>query len=243
MVYDVNGNPLYISEQGLPLSGDLSENLLIRHYGGNSASNLATAYTNGLKAVEGDVQFTSDKHPIMCHDASTGGLNISTHTLAELQAVATIYQLEDCLLDCKKYNLFLDVDFTKTYTEEQCQILTTIIKDYGMVGRSSIEVFVNSSAVTISSISHDYILNILGCRTTAAIDACDTFADKSSLIICTIPHEDATQELVEYAHNKGYLAKIWTGGADTKAIVEGYLDMGADQVLTDSVKPSDIVPT
>lgn len=243
MIYDVNGNPLYIGRQGLPLSGVLGENLLIRHYGGNSASNIATAYNNGLKAVEGDVRFTSDKYPIMSHDASVGGLTISTHTLAELQAVATIYQLEDCLLDCKKYNLFLDVDFTKTYTTEQCGILTGLIKDYGMVGRASIETFIDSSAGRIANISHDFIQNILGCRTTAAIDACDAFADKCALIICTIPHDDATQELVEYAHNKGYLAKIWTGGSDTVSIVENYLDMGADQVLTNDIKPSDITPS
>lgn len=245
MIYDIDGNALTVNavNLGVPLPSILAENSLIKHQGGNSAGAFKTAYNNGYRAMEGDVRFTSDKVPIMSHDASIGGMTISTHTLAELEAGTTIYTFDAWMLDCKKYNVFADIDFTKTYTEEQCGILVQHIKDAGMIRRVSIECGVSSSAPYLVDQSSDLILNLLGASTTADIDGFATIASICRLVIATIPHADATAALVTYAHGNGYLAKIWTGtSSDTKAMVEGYLDMGADQVLTDTVKPSDIVP-
>lgn len=242
-VYDVNGNKILSGSGGIPLFYLLSANSLIKHQAGNSSSAFSTAYANGYQMMEGDVQFTSDNVPIMCHDASIGGLTIATHTLAELQAATTIYTLDNWLLDCKKYNVFADIDFTKTYTSSQCATLVQHISDAGMTNRVSIECGVSSSAPNLVANSEELILNILGASTTSAIDSFATIAAKCKLVIATIPHADATKALVTYVHGKGYLAKIWTGtSSDTKAMVEGYLNMGADQVLCDTVKPSDITP-
>ena len=241
MVYDINGNP--VTSDGIPLPALLGDTVLIRHKAGNSASAFKTAFNNGYKAIEGDVRFTSDNVPVMSHDATLGGYTIANYTLAELEALTTVYTLDDCLLDCKKYNVFLDIDFTKTYTSTQCQILVQHIENMGMIRRCSVECGMSTSVNDLTANSGELILNILGASTTAIMDTFATAAAKCRLVIATIPHADATAALVTYAHGKGYLAKIWTGtSSDTKAMVDGYLDMGADQVLCDTVKPSDIVP-
>ena len=246
MIYDVNGNELIAEAKlsGVPLFPLVAENSLIRHQAGNSKSAFTTAYTNGYRAMEGDVRFTSDSVPIMSHDATLGGLTISNSTLAQLENATTVYKLDDWLLDCKKYNVFADIDFTKTYTKTQCGILVQSLEKIGMTKRASIECYIASSAIDLSDASEGLILNPIGMSTTSAMDSLSTIASKCALVICTIPHADATSTLVKYAHDKGYLAKVWTGtSSDTKAMVEGYLDMGADQVITDTVKPSDIVPS
>ena len=246
MIYDINGNALTTetSLNEIPVFYLLSTNSLIKHQAGNSGPAFAIAYNNGYRMMEGDVRFTSDSVPIMSHDASIGGLSIASHTLSELQAATVVYTFDDWMLDCKKYNVFADIDFTKTYTQAQCAILVQHIIDSGMIKRASIECGVTSSAPNLVSQSEDLILNILGASSTSAIDAFSSIAEKCRMVICTIPHADATKSIVAYAQSKGYLAKVWTGtSSDTKAMVEGYLDMGVDQVITDTVKPSDIVPT
>lgn len=249
MIYDVNGNVLINGESGgFPMADQLGKTILIRHYGGNSAAKLSAAIADGYMAVEGDVHFTSDKKPVMSHDPTLNGLTIATHTLAELQAAGTVYQLGDCMNDCKKYNIFLDIDFSKTYTAEQCQILADHIYAYGMLGRCSIETLKNSSAQTFANISPEFIQNGLGISTQADVDAYNTIAGRCRLLICTIRHADITKTIVDYVHNKGYLAKVWTGAnteaaTDTVAQVENFLSMGVDQIIVNTVKPSDITPS
>lgn len=246
MIYDINGNPIGMggsTDKGLPYLPAFGETTLIKHRGGNSASDMATAFSNGYKSVEGDVRFTSDAVPIMCHDTTTGGLTISSNTLADLQEATTIYTLDDWLMDCKKYNILAEIDFTKTYTQAQCEILVGKIKDHAMTNRCTVECYIDSSAMRLAAYADDLILSVLGCRTNAIIDSLVDIADACRKIICVIPHDVASASLVAYAHKKGYLSRIWTNSTtDTVSVVENYLDMGVDFVLTDNVKPSDITP-
>ena len=250
MIYDVNGNAIIEDVTNIvtpTFSASLNGNALIKH-AICSHADFVTAYNDGYKMMEGDVHFTSDGYMIVNHDSTLGGLTIASSTLAELQAVATVYLFDDFMLDCKKYNVFADIDFTKTYTQQQSATLVDHIIKAGMNDRCSIECYVSSSAVYLTNASTDLILNILGIRTTANADSCEPFEELSKCIIATIPHSDITTEIVQYCHQKGYITKTWTGaaagsGVDTKAQVEGYLDMGISQVITNSVKPSDIVPT
>lgn len=242
MVYNKDGNKLI--GNNLPLFDEFTRTNLIKHRGGNSASDLATAYNNGYRAVEGDVRFTSDSVPIMCHDATLGGLTIASSTLAQLEAVATVYTLDDWFTDCRKYNILAEIDFTKTYTASECALLVQHIHDKGMEGRCTIECYPTTSALDLINNSEDLILSLLSTSSTSGIDAVADISNKCRKVICVIAHDYASDSLISYAHKKGYLVRVWTGtGLDTVADVDGYLDMGADFVITDNCKPSDIVPT
>lgn len=245
-LYDIDGNVIKIgltASDKMPLLPIFGETTIIKHQGGNSANALRLAYNNGYKAVEGDVRFTSDNVPIMCHNSTIGGLNIDTSTLAELQAVDTVYTLDEWLTDCKKYNILAEIDFTKTYTQAQCETLVQHIKANSMTNRCTVECYIDSSMGYLSQYSPDLVLSVLGCRSTSIIDSLASIEDYCRAIICVIPHDDASKSLVSYAHSKGYLSRIWTASStDTLPDVEVYLDMCADFVLTDNVKPSDIMP-
>lgn len=244
-IYDVNGNSVTVSAQvKSPIAPIFGETALIKHRAGNSASAMATAYSNGYKSVEGDVRFTSDSVPVMSHDATLNGLTISSSTLAQLQAAGTVYTFDDWMLDCHTYNIMAEIDFTKTYTETQCGILAQNIVKAGMTGRCTIECYRGTSATYLSNNSTDLILSILESSSTSNIDLLSTFAAKSRQVIAVIAHDSASSSLVEYAHSKGYLVRIWTGStSDTVSQVKSYLAMGADFVLTDNAKPSDITPS
>lgn len=242
-IYDINGNVIGGNNR-TPIAPIFGETALIKHRAGNSASDMATAYTNGYKSVEGDVRFTSDAVPIMAHDATLGGLTIASSTLAQLQAATTVYTFDDWMLDCHRYNLMAEIDFTKTYTQTQCEILAEKIVNAGMTGRCTIECYMDTSATYLSNYSTDLVLSILESSTTSNIDLLSNFVNKSRQVIAVIAHSSATAELVTYAHSKGYLVRIWTGStSDTVAQVKSYLEMGADFVLTDNAKPSDVTPS
>ena len=243
-IYDVNGNEIASGGgsgfPGLPLSPVLGTNFLIRHYGGNSHANFVAAVNNGYVATEGDVRFTSDEIPVMAHDSSVGGLSIATHTLAELEAVATIYKLDDWLLDCKKFNVFADVDFTKTYTNRQCEILVAHLGNMGMTGRASIECGISYATVLVQY-SKNLLLNLLSATSEANINRFAAVEDSCKGIICTTAVESVNPSIVEFIHKKGYISKVWNS-SDSVASTTNYLNMGVDQVIVDTTKPSNITP-
>jgi glycerophosphoryl diester phosphodiesterase len=241
MIYDVNGNPIDAASYfgGLPHSPVLGQSFLIRHRAGNSHNAFATAYNNNYVAVEGDVRFTSDSVPVMCHDATMWGLTIASSTLAQLQNAGTVYTLEDWLLECKKYHIFADIDFTKTYTEPQCAILVETLENCGMTGQASIECGITTAKTRLVALSDKLILNVLGANSAEALEAFADIENYCRGIIGTIHRDLVTSTVVELVHSKGYTAKVWVD-SDTLSDVTGLLDIGVDQIIVDNTKPSQI---
>ena len=100
------------------------------------------AVKRGYVSVETDLRVTSDNIPVLCHDATFGGLTIADSTLAELQAVtvgtgvweATIPTFDEFMYwaKCNNVEVYLDC---KISTEEATDLYFAVVKKYGMLDR------------------------------------------------------------------------------------------------------------
>ena len=243
-IYDYLGNLISgggtsAGGAGLPFSPIIGGNFLIKHRGGNSAAAFQQAVTDGYVSTEGDVRFTSDSVPVMSHDASINGLSIASHTLAELTAAGSVYTFDDWARDSRNHNHWMEIDFTKTYTDAQCAILAQKIKDWGIAHRCTIEAYLNTSAARLVSYADNLILTILGASSTSVIDSYSTIAENCDGLLVTMPVANLTAALVNYAHSKGYLVRVWNEN-DSVSSTQSYFDMGADNIIVDTTKPSDL---
>lgn len=100
------------------------------------------AVKRGYVGVEIDLRVTSDNIPVLCHDATFGGLTIAESTLAELQSVtvgtgmwkATIPTFDEFMYwaKCNNVEVYLDC---KISTEEATDLYFAVVKKYGMLDR------------------------------------------------------------------------------------------------------------
>lgn len=231
-------------KQTIAVNGIMSECHIIAHKGGNAAeantiANFIAAYQAGYKAVECDVQFTSDGVMVLEHDDSfiVNGVTyvIASNTYADLVAVKpNLAKFEELLILCKRTNMIIDVDFTKTYTTEQTAALYDLISSMGAQSRCFITCFANTArqllgyeplAVCISQVT-----------TAAAVDSIRDIINRSSVCICSISYSDYTTAQIKYIHSAGALVKVWTVNDADDA--KTYFAEGADMVISDSLTDS-----
>ena len=226
------------------VNGILLQTHIIAHKGGSAAeantmANFTAAYNAGYKAVECDVQFTSDGVMVLCHDASfTVGSTtyvIASNTYAALVAVKpNLAKFEDLLKLCKRTDMIIDVDFTKTYTTAQTEALYAMIAQYGAQSRCMITCFANTARQLLGH--EPMCVCISSVTSTSAADAIYDIMQRAALCFCSISYESVTQALMNYIHGKGALVKVWT--VNTAANAKNYITMGADMVISDSLTDS-----
>lgn len=248
-VYDINGNIISSSSaKSKGISPVFFENQLIAHKGGNSGtantiSNYESAISNGYKMVECDVRFTSDKIAVLSHDASFTvdgtSYTIASNTYADLVAVKpTLATLEELLILCKKNGVVVEIDFSKTYTNEQCSILYGLLAKYAMCQKAMI----TSYAVPIRyllGIDPNLIVCVSGVSTTSGVDAVSDIINTAVLTgVSTEYSVSFTQAFVEYVHTAGAFSKPWT--VNNSTTIGTLFDYGCDYIITDSVLPSSL---
>lgn len=247
-IYDVNGN--VISSGGGVLSRGVNpvffDNQLIAHKGGNSGTantiaNFESAITAGYKMVEADVRFTSDEVAVLSHDASfsVGGTTytIANNTYADLIAVKPdLATLWDLLILCKKNGVVVEIDFSKTYTNRQCDLLYGLLKKANMTLNTMITTYATPIRYLLG-LDANLIVCVSAVTTTAGVDAIQDIIDSAVYAgISTEYSSDFQSSLVEYVHSKGGFSKPWTvNNATTIGTLWGY---GVDYIITDSVLPS-----
>lgn len=249
-VYDVNGNVIsidgFISARGV--NPVFFGNQLIAHKGGNAGtantiSNFQTAINNGYKMVECDVRFTSDDVAVLSHDASftVGGVTytIATNTYATLIAAKPdLATLWDLLILCKNNGVVVEVDFSKTYTNHQCDLLYSLLTKSNM----ALSAMITSYATPIRyllSINPDLIVCVSAVTTEAGVDAVSDIFDTAIWAgVSTEYNGSFQQSFVEYIHSKGGFSKPWT--VNSAATIGTLFNYGVDYIITDSVKPSDL---
>lgn len=243
-LFDINGDFITLMNNGgRPLSSIFAEDQLIAHKGGNAGTantiaNFELGIANGYKMLEADVRFTSDSVPVLSHDATVSGYTIASYTYDALVAlVPTIARLDDFLLLCKQNNVVAELDFTKEYSSSQTQICYDTVAENGMLGRTMITAYASTVRVLLA-IDSDIIVCVSGVSTTSGVDNISDIISTARLCVCSTPHGSVTQALVEYMHDAGCLSKPWTvNDVNTIKTLFGY---GADFIITDSVKPSDL---
>lgn len=243
-LYDANGNYLnMMNSGGRPLSPVFSENQLIAHKGGNAGTantiaNFEAGIANGYKMLEGDVRFTSDSVPILSHDASVGGYTIASYTYDQIHAlVPTLARLDDFLLLCKQNNVVAELDFTKEYNSSQTQICYDTVDSCGMLGRTFFTAYANTCRALLT-IDEDIVVCASGISSTSAVDNLSDIISAARLCICSTDYSGVTKSLIEYMHSKNCLSKPWT--VNSLATIKTLFGYGADFIITDSVKPSDL---
>lgn len=248
-IYDVNGNIIPTGGSGgtsKGISPVFFENQLIAHKGGNTGTaneiaNFEGAIANGYKMVECDVQFTSDKIPVLSHDASfsVGGVTytIASNTYADLIAVKpTLATLEELLILCKKNGVVVEIDFSKTYTNEQCGILYALLKKWAMCQKAMITSYVTPIRYLLG-LDSDLIVCVSAVSTTAGVDAIADIISTAALAGVSTQYSSSFQQsFVEYVHSKGAFSKPWT--VNDATTIATLWDYGCDYIITDSVLPS-----
>lgn len=240
-IYNVSGTAIELSDTDI--SGIFAETHLIAHKGGNVGSpNTIAAFknaiSNGYKMLEGDVRFTSDTVPVLSHDASVSGYTIASYTYDALKAlVPTLASLEEFLILCKTQNVVAELDFTKEYSDTQITTCYNTVKKCGMTDRTMITTY-DSAVRKFLAIDKNVIVCVSDISTTAGVDAISDIISNAKLCVCSTDYTAVTKSLVEYMHTAGCLSKPWT--VNTVAMAETLFGYGADYIITDSVKPSEL---
>lgn len=243
-LFDVSGNFITLMNNGgRPISSIFAENQLIAHKGGNAGTantiaNFESGIANGYKMLEADVRFTSDSVPVLSHDAAVSGYTIANYTYSQIHSlVPTLARLDDFLILCKENNVVAELDFTKEYSDAQITVCYNTVKSCGMLGRTMITTY-DSAARKFLAIDTDIIVCVSGVTTTSGVDDIADIIAAARLCICSTEYTSITKSLVDYMHTAGCLSKPWTvNSASTINTLFGY---GADYIITDSVKPSDL---
>lgn len=247
-VYDINGNIISVGGgSSAKVSPIFFNTQLISHKGGssgtaNTIANFETAISNGYKILEADVRFTSDSVPVLAHDASftVDGTTytIAYNTYADLVAVnPTLAKLEDFLLLCKKNNVVAELDYSKTYTNAQSDIVYDLLKKLAMTEKTMITTYETPIRYLLGKDSN-LIVCVSGVSSTSEVDAIADIIATASLTICSTTYSSVTQALVNYMHEKGTLSKPWT--VNNTTTIATLFDYGCDYIITDSVLPSQI---
>lgn len=217
---------------------------IIAHKGGNSGTentiaNFISAFESGYKAVECDIQFTSDGVIVLFHDDSftVGGVTyvIASNTYDDLITVKPdLAKFEDLIVVCKRANMVIDVDFTKTYTPAQTAALYNLIKQYGAQCRCMVTCFPSTARQLLSYESIPICVSQI--TSESAVDDVLDIIQKSAVCFCSISYDNVTDALIEYMHNKGAFVKVWTVNQQSNAVA--YIESGADMIISDSLTDS-----
>ena len=246
-VYDISGNEIYSQGGGggssSPISDIFMQTQLSAHKGGNATTantiaNFEAGISNGYKILEGDVRFTSDSVPVLSHDASVGGYTIASYTYDELvELVPTIARLDDFLLLCKKSNVVAELDFTKEYNQAQCEVCYDTVKTCGMLSNTMFTAY-ESACRKLLNIDPKIVVCASTIDSTAKVDGIADIVEKATLCVCSITYSSASKTMIDYMHSHGCKCKPWT--VNSAATINTLIGNGADYVITDSVKPSQI---
>lgn len=223
----------------------LQELHMIAHKGGGSAeentiANFTAAIQHGFKIVEADVQFTSDSVPVLRHDdyISYQGdqYNIASYTYDQLVAMKpNLAKFEDLILLCKKYNIAIDVDFTKTYTTSQTEILYNLIAKHGAFNRCMITCYAGT-ARQLLSLNSKSVICVSNLAAPSEVDNVGDIISGAAMCFVSVNYENATEELFTYIHKKNAYVKLWT--VNEASSINGYLEMGVDLIISDTLQDS-----
>jgi glycerophosphoryl diester phosphodiesterase len=219
------------------------------------------AIRRGYRIVDGDLQFTKDKIPIINKEEvldkiSNGKGLLSTKTLKELEKLdfgnnefkgQKILKLEDLLKLCKKHDIILDLDlghapFHKYFNKsnEYYNILINIIKKYNMF--NSIIFNSGNNLLTISKlylIKNDIAISIAGMNKIKNIKKIETQFNSSKRLIYNfgglLNGKKIDETSVHYALKTG--KKVKAAKVNNKIISDKIVNWGVNYITTQYLHP------
>lgn len=229
-----------------PVNNTFNQQHLIAHKGGNTQTantiaNFEDAISNGYKFVEADVQITSDNIPVLNHD-STFTVDDTSYTIAELTyeqlhvLAPDMPTLASLLQLCKINDICIDLDCSKRYSSNAINTIYNCVKSMGCMSRVMFTSFVQPIKQILNY--GEAIVCLSQIDTAAELDQVYDIINRSALCVCSVADDDFTEETCELIHSYGALVKVWT--IDVADDCEDAFNAGADMIITDSVKESDL---
>ena len=219
------------------------------------------AIRRGYHIVDGDLQFTKDKIPVINKEeildrTSNGKGILSSKTLKELEELEfgnnkfkgqKILTLENLLKLCKKYDIILDLDFehipfSKYFNKnnEYFDILINIINKYNMFNSILFNSGNNLMTITkFQKIKNDISISIAGMNTIKKIKEIEKNFTGSKRIIYNmgglLNGKTIDEETVNYAINLG--KKVKAAKVNDKNLSDKIVNWGVNYITTQYLHP------
>lgn len=203
----------------------------------NSLGSLNKAIDLGCEGSEFDVWLSSDKVPVVCHDASVGGKLIEHTTATELQKISLgkddfVPTLEQYLLAAKHQNrthLVLEIKSSEISQERSLELTNAVVC---MVHNLKVQAWVDYISFNYGVLRRVHELDP-GAKTAYLADDKkleELAADGITGIDYPFYsfHKDGT--LVKKAHQMGLTVNVWTVDQDEELIY--FISQGVDQITT-----------
>lgn len=227
----------------------------------NTMPAFVAAAKAGYSLIEVDVVQSSDGVQFLCHDATINRTSDGTGTIAQMTAAqlltydfgypakfgtkyagTKIPTLEEFLLFCKKMNLYAELDIADDSRYNNTMLQTT----YDIVRRCNMLDATFFCARTgrldaLYNIDNTVMISISGMTSETAINNASYLLATSRQGNFSIPNANATEALIQAAHNAGGAVKTWysSTASDTEARARQVFNLGAECVLSEMFAPND----
>jgi glycerophosphoryl diester phosphodiesterase len=219
----------------------------------NTLKSIQKAGELGYEMVELDVNRTSDGVLILMHDdtvdRTTNGtgmvseltfeeikqLNVDIQftgrTLGEIIKVPT---LEEAVSTASEYNLGINIDCSKlTWTESLIHEVVSLLKDYGIFGKSFFVISNAASRDLLESLYPDVCLTWLSSDTVSTYNITEVKKYKNAFV--TYSNSILTDQLLTEYRKEGI--PIFVHSCNTTSDVQKWIDKGARFIETDCILP------
>jgi len=203
----------------------------------NSLGSLNKAIELGCEGSEFDVWLSSDKVPVVCHNASVGGQLIEQTTASELQKISLgkddfVPTLEQYLLAAKHQNrthLVLEIKSSEISQERSLELTNTVVC---MVHNLKTQAWVDYISFNYGVLKRVHELDP-GAKTAYLSDDKrleELAADGITGIDYPFYSFHKDETLVKKAHQLGLTVNVWT--VDKEEELRYFITQGVDQITT-----------
>lgn len=206
-------------------------------YTNNTIQAFQDSYDLGYRYIECDLRFTSDNHCVIYHDAAIGGTNVSSMTLAEVQAAASyVPTLEAVLLWGKRTKCAIELDCAGRLTSAQINSVYNVVKNYGMLHSVVFCAYESELQWLVDNNNIDAAVCISFYQSTPSSALIRAIGEDMKMFPYTSVSINnayiSGTEMIETAHSLGYGIKTWT--ITTKAKAQQMYEYGVDTILADT---------
>jgi glycerophosphoryl diester phosphodiesterase len=200
--------PLLLGHRGARASLQIAENTL---------ASFELCLRHGCEGFEFDVRLSADGRPVVCHDASIGGLEIKNAA----STILSIPALEDVLREFA-HRAFLDIELKVAGSE--AQTLTQLSK------------YPPQKGYVVSSFLPEVVMAIHQLDSTIPLGLVCNSAEqlrgwREIPVEWVIPHfELADRELVKLVHAAGKRIMVWT--VDSAERMRDFADLAVDAIIS-----------
>lgn len=233
-------------------------------YPENTMPAFKAAIEHGYYLIETDIVQSSDGIQFCLHDrsvdrTSNGTGVVSNLTSSYIQSLDFGYKtkfgnkfkntpistLEDFLLFCKRHGCYAELDLAddSRYTDSYLQNTYNVVKACNMLN-ATFFCARTDRLKKLCQIDNTVMMSVSGITSKSLMDSANSEFTQSRMKNFSIPYNNVTKELVQYAHSLGVYVKTYypSTSNDTKQNADTLFGYGMECILTDYIVPNEYVP-